>query len=272
LKRGVFRHLLYNRGTKPRRLIQNSESKQGAKQSRVVSTRDRWLLILRLGSALTFLDAFIRWSYLHPTATMDVTPWTKQGFTSFFRVFLGTVAETIAFHGGIIVACCLLMKVTDILQSLFYSNPSPISNIRREFSFSLISLSLFYSSMTKFFLLLLLTIWLPAPTSTIPKLENPLPEWTKHLQWANSNRNLLTHVLETLDDDKLDREWIVRNILGGMSAGFGLRVILGIHPLVTIVMILAGWVAKTAVASFVGRWVCGNDVRTGEAWLAYSIS
>ena len=77
--------------------------------------------------------------------------------------------------------------------------------------------------MTKFFLLLLLTIWLPAPTSTTPKLENPLPEWTKHLQWANSNRNLLTHVLETLDDDKLDREWIVRNILGGMSAGFGLR-------------------------------------------------
>lgn len=26
-----------------------------------------------------------------------------------------------------------------------------------------------------------------------------------------------------MDDDKLDREWIVRNILGGMSAGFGLR-------------------------------------------------
>lgn len=25
------------------------------------------------------------------------------------------------------------------------------------------------------------------------------------------------------DDDKLDREWVVRNVLGGMSAGFGLR-------------------------------------------------
>ena len=77
--------------------------------------------------------------------------------------------------------------------------------------------------MTKLFLLLLLTIWLPAPTSTTPKPDNPLPEWTKYLQWANSNRNLLTHVLEILDDDKLDREWVVRNILGGMSAGFGLR-------------------------------------------------
>lgn len=26
-----------------------------------------------------------------------------------------------------------------------------------------------------------------------------------------------------LDDDKLDREWAIRNVLGGMSAGFGLR-------------------------------------------------
>ena len=139
------------------------------------------------------------------------------------------------------------MKVTDILQSTFYPNPPSISSIRREFRYhpsnpsdrnhrwwlisffffeyrpSLISLSLFYSSLTKLFLLFLLTIWLPTPTSTIPKPENPLPEWTKHLQWANSNRDLLTHVLQILDDDKLDREWIVRNILGGMSAGFCLR-------------------------------------------------
>ena len=26
-----------------------------------------------------------------------------------------------------------------------------------------------------------------------------------------------------LDDDVLDRTWLVRNLLGGMSAGFGLR-------------------------------------------------
>jgi len=126
--------------------------------------------------------------------------------------------------------------------------------------------------MTKLFLLLLLTIWLPAPNSTISNLENPLPGWTKHLQWANSYRNLLTHVLQALDDDKLDREWIVRNVLGGMSAGFGLRVILGIHPFLTTVMMVAGWIAKTAVATLVSRWVSGNDSRTGEAWLAYSIS
>ena len=144
------------------------------------------------------------------------------------------------------MTCSLLMKVTDILQAIFYSNPLPKSNIRREFRYypsirgqphpkpalifsldyrsSLISLSLFYSSLTKLFLLLLLTIWLPASISIVPQPENHLPEWTKRLQWTRDNtNNLLTHVLETLDDDKLDREWIVRNVLGGMSAGFGLR-------------------------------------------------
>lgn len=29
--------------------------------------------------------------------------------------------------------------------------------------------------------------------------------------------------LEILDDDTLDREWVVRNVLGGMAAGFELR-------------------------------------------------
>lgn len=161
----------------------------------------------------------------------------------------------------------------------------------------MISLSLFYSSLTKLFLLLLLTIWLPTSTSTAPQPKNPLPEWTKRLQWAHNNNNLLTYLLEILDDDKLDREWIVRNALGGMSAGFGLRggfiylnivihiiheasflsvfallaVILGIHPLFTTIMILVGWIAKTAAAMLVSRWVGGNDSRTGEAWLAYSI-
>lgn len=30
-------------------------------------------------------------------------------------------------------------------------------------------------------------------------------------------------MLNILDEDSLDREWVVRNVLGGMAAGFGLR-------------------------------------------------
>ena len=35
--------------------------------------------------------------------------------------------------------------------------------------------------------------------------------------------DIIQRTLEIFDDDKLDRDWLVRNVLGGMAAGFGLR-------------------------------------------------
>lgn len=37
------------------------------------------------------------------------------------------------------------------------------------------------------------------------------------------NNEFAHAAVKILDDDRLDREWVVRNVLGGMSAGFGLR-------------------------------------------------
>ena len=75
------------------------------------------------------------------------------------------------------------------------------------------------------------------------------------------SHSITQQALEILDDDKLDREWIVRNVLGGLSAGFGLRgwfysialcvcacisdtclsvVVLDIPPPLTTVIILVG--------------------------------
>ncbi len=34
---------------------------------------------------------------------------------------------------------------------------------------------------------------------------------------------VITGALSLLDADTLDRAWVVRNVLGGMAAGFGLR-------------------------------------------------
>jgi len=48
------------------------------------------------------------------------------------------------------------------------------------------------------------------------------------------------------------------------------KVILDIHPSFTTIVILAGWAAKTAVATVVSKWVGGNDMAR-DAWLAYSI-
>lgn len=100
----------------------------------------------------------------------------------------------------------------------------------------------------------------------------------------------ITRALEIFDEDKLDREWVVRNVLGGMAAGFGLRgvlcdwlyyslellvmidstVILDCHPIFTTVIILAGWSVKSSVARLLNEWL-GGDQRNWEVWLAYSI-
>jgi hypothetical protein len=44
-------------------------------------------------------------------------------------------------------------------------------------------------------------------------------------QWTGTilNHLYISSAFEILDDDKIDREWVVRNVLGGMAAGFGLR-------------------------------------------------
>lgn len=85
-----------------------------------------------------------------------------------------------------------------------------------------VSLTLLYSSLTKLFLLLMLALWkpssLPSPHAFLLRNgtnEGMLSSFISH--------DLTQRALQMLDDDKLDREWIVRNVLGGLSAGFGLR-------------------------------------------------
>ncbi|KAJ7116581.1 Arv1-like family-domain-containing protein [Mycena epipterygia] len=248
LKRGVYRHLLYNRGADPRRSVTGttlasvtSEPEKTAKEKEKI----RWLTILRFGVPLICIDAFIRWSHLNPNQPADVSPWTKETMNDLFRTFIGVFVETVAFHAGVMCACCVVLGFVDVLGPR-----RTVSDIRREFRFSLIPLTLFYSSLTKLFLLFLLTIWRPSLDS--------------------GSLRSSPYALQIFDDDNIDREWIVRNVLGGMSAGFGLRVVLDSHPLFTTIIIVCGWAAKTAASHVVSGWV-GGDEQMGAAWLAYSI-
>ncbi|KAF7375286.1 hypothetical protein MSAN_00415400 [Mycena sanguinolenta] len=206
LKRGVYRHLLYNRGAEPRRSVSGAT--------------------------------------VDPAAPQTATEKEKDDMFNSVSLETHIAEETIAFHGGVLFACYLVLGIADRVGS----RPT-ISDIRREFRFSLIPLTLFYSSLTKLFLLFLLTIWRPSSGPSSPR-SNP-------------------YFFQLFDDVKIDREWIVRNVIGGMSAGFGLRVVLDIHPFFTTIIIIAGWVAKTAVSQLVSHWVGGDEQR--EAWLAYSI-
>jgi len=145
---------------------------------------------------------------------------------------------------------------------------------------SLIPLTVLYSSFTKYFLLFLLTIWRPSVSKP-----GGAPYQFQSSYYENP---LIIRALEIWDEDKLDREWVVRNVLGGMAAGFGLRgnvysgfappswlssactVVLDCHPIFTTIVILVGWLVKTAVAELLKDWVGagGHDV---EVWLAYSV-
>ncbi|KAJ7082854.1 Arv1-like family-domain-containing protein [Mycena belliarum] len=234
LKRGVYRHLLYNRGAEPRRSVAGTAITP--EKSIREKEKIRWETIFRFGGPLICIDAFIRWCHLNPSQPHETSPWTGETMSDLLRTLVGVSVETVAFHVGVICACSIVLGTVDWLTSR-----TAVSDIRREFRFSLIPLTLLYSSLTKLFLLFLLTIWRPSAESA---------------PFSSGFR--------------LDREWIVRNVLGGMSAGFGLRVVLDAHPLFTTIIIVVGWLAKNAASNLVSRWV-GGDEQMGEAWRAYSI-
>lgn len=79
-----------------------------------------------------------------------------------------------------------------------------------------IPLTLLYSSLTKLFLLLLLSLWKPSSAPSSGDVSGTHISSFASIEAARA-------ALQVLDDDKLDREWVVRNVLGGMAAGFGLR-------------------------------------------------
>ena len=134
------------------------------------------------------------------------------------------VLETLGFHFGVTLASFLVLHALDRIRAL-RGIPTKPSGLRLQFRYSHIPLTILYSSLNKFFLLFLLTIW--RPNSTSPEDSNGqqsapglAPRYNATKMFTNP---LIVQALTMLDDDKLDREWIVRNILGGMATGFGLR-------------------------------------------------
>lgn len=60
LKRGVYRHLLFNRGSKPRRAINKPKARSedsDVDHDTTYLTRARWIWTLKLGAGLIILDS-----------------------------------------------------------------------------------------------------------------------------------------------------------------------------------------------------------------------
>jgi len=261
LKRGVYRHLLFNRGTAPKRETGNKILPDGVNISENSSERreqERRKTVLKLESTLILIDAFIRWSNHYPIGAAslgEVSLWNQEAGQNFLKTLAGCFIETISFHIGITCCCALVLRLLSVLPR---NSNTEYSSVRCEFRLSHVPLTLLYSSLTKLFLLLMLSIWRP---------ENTDPT---HISWGKYDIPVLDGALELLDEDKLDRQWVVRNVLGGMAAGFGLRVILDCHPILTALIILGGWGIKTSVTNFASEWI-GRPGGQDEAWLAYSI-
>lgn len=127
---------------------------------------------------------------------------------------------------------------------MFYTRSRPLHRI------PLVSLTLFYSSLTKLFLLLLLAIW-PQSSSPDSKVGSGpgagLPAFV-------AQHEITQTALSLLDETYLDRAWVIRNVLGGMSAGFGLRVLLDCHPVLTTLVVLFGWLSKSHLTQLADSW------------------
>ncbi|EJD42538.1 Arv1-domain-containing protein [Auricularia subglabra TFB-10046 SS5] len=266
LKIGAYRHLLFNRGSTPRREGATESSKEDTQNSKVLVkllSAERWKKILSLALPMVVVDSCTARS---PGCLLPVSSSAQMCAGHICdclpQTICATLTSTVAFHLGVTLACAIVLMLTDFWGGLTSKGKPPPneSGIHREFRFSHVPLTLIYSSVTKLFLLFLLSVWRSSPPTSATARSVPQIQF------------LPDTVLSVFDESVLDRAWVVRNILGGMAAGFGLRIILDCHPLLTMIVVLIGWSVKTAVAAILGSWVAGPArTRIAETWLAYSI-
>jgi hypothetical protein len=114
----------------------------------------------------------------------------------------------------------------------------------------MISLTLLYTTLLPLALQLVLSIWYTHDISFNSTHDYVIPAFLKHLlphHLPSSIEGTITEILRIWE--RTDRIWAGTKLLGGMSAGFGLRVILPTRPWETTAIVLAGWGA----ASMAGR-------------------
>ncbi|CAE6522116.1 unnamed protein product [Rhizoctonia solani] len=209
LNREVYRHLLFNRGSEPRHMGQTGASDtQGTPRQRSSRSKDTWALVVKLGLSLILVDAVIRWR-----DNKDVSNPSHV----FSQVFAACFLDTLVFHLGVTLASILLLKSMDWFRAAFNRPCSSKLGTRTEFRIPLVSLTLFYSSLAKLFLLLLLAIWQSPISSTAVNSIEPGTGLPNHI----AQHELTRSALALLDESHFDRAWVIRNVLGALWVFFG---------------------------------------------------
>ena len=128
----------------------------------------------------------------------------------------------------------------------------------------MVPLTLLYTSIIPLLLHATLQIWTTPPSIAPFSAEYALPmaglfarhRTASHLRYLTSLYNEAAHVWCTSD-----KIWTGTRLLAGMSAGFGLRVVLPLKPWEVSAVVLAGWAAGAGVSAFVADTV--GQVRLG---------
>ncbi|KAL7411682.1 Arv1-like family-domain-containing protein [Mrakia frigida] len=266
LRPGVYRHLLFNRGTEPIEAgrVKAEEKLDESEKLAESSLEDgraggRWKtvvdLLLTLSVSTVIADTYLRWTSLR-SQTSNFPP--SEEVAAFFKLFLTVILETLAFHVTVLLSALILLKTRGFFSTRFsfLARPQPptpdaskdkTKALPDDFHPLLIPLTLLLSSLPKLLLLLLLSIW-PTPTdsfistSTSPNLRTLLDDFlsSTSFEWVTPT---LAPVALVLAQETLDREWVIRNVLGGMGIGFGLRVLLmgRLSAVETTALVCVGW-------------------------------
>ncbi|WRT69720.1 uncharacterized protein IL334_006710 [Kwoniella shivajii] len=238
LKPRVFLHLLFNMGSPPfdadKGIAIPALDQQRRREYQI--RKDMMKLILISAIAETALRVLP-----HMISSSGVTP-------AHICAIAGTVfLEGIAQH---------IVTITLALQALKHRRWYPCDppeaekddaksdGRQKHFLPTLIPLTILYTSIIPLSLQLLLMIWVTPSQShlTTTSLFSTLP-FIVPQQLLELERALIEAWAHT------DKIWIGTRLLGGMSAGFGLRVLLPTKPWETTVIILAGWMS----AAFIGQ-------------------
>lgn len=248
-------HLLYNRGSPPldaRSVVAPTSPLSSSSNFRIKDGYDRsarlWADLIRLAAATLVAELAVR---LLVTASTNLTPW-----------MVGSTAA----RAGVELAAQLGTSTTLAMVILrlkgWYPPPSSSSNRekvdtratraqvrpdaairdgRRDgFLPILVPLVLLYTALLPIILRLLLRIWYPTTTT----YQSPPSAGGFALALQRHAPQLAAEVAALAEQwGSTDRVWAGTRLLGGMSAGFGLRVLLPTRPWETVAIVLAGWSA-----------------------------
>jgi uncharacterized protein YejL (UPF0352 family) len=252
LKPRVFLHLLFNRGTPPLDALAPTAFQ-------VDAGRDDRLRgdIVRLAMLVIGAETMVR--LISHGASKDLSLMLVS------QTILNVLAETIAQH-----AVTLLLTLLALRLRSWYpggddtAKPADHDDGRRvNFTWvshgssgdwqltlrpMLVPLTLLYTSLLPLVLQLSLAIWYTPPVPTASSVSSA--SLNSLLPVESRLHPELRAFVDALDEfwTQGDRVWAGTRLLGGMSAGFGLRVLLPTKPWETTAIVLAGWGASAVAA------------------------